>query len=249
MLVSSADPATGLTGRLAPVHILLAVQSLVVVLLSINRLSTLTSDYVASNQFLRWVDLNNMLVLPLISVLAFYLLKRQIEYDAPARGGGWHLVLNLAFIAGVYILAASYGNHEVTNYLHARFCMGGDADTTLCRIIIFNDDDFSHWVFFTGFVLINGALMLLQTLFPYRPYRGRLTPGDVVLLIVNGLFIAVAVFANLAFETIGLDLYVVLLLAVLAVGLLWRRGAQPLLIYYAAAYSVGFLATGLFSAM
>ena len=49
------------------IHLLLGGQSLIIVLLSINRLSTLTLGYVHPNEFLRWVDLNNMLVLPLIA--------------------------------------------------------------------------------------------------------------------------------------------------------------------------------------
>src|SRR5258708_3369651 len=77
------------------VHIFLTIQSVVIVLLSINRLSTLTLGYVATNQFLRWVDLNNMLVLPLISLSAFYLLKKHLEYDNAAREGFWHRTLGL----------------------------------------------------------------------------------------------------------------------------------------------------------
>ena len=57
------------------IHSLLAVQSVVAILVSINRLGTWTLGYVLPNQFLRWVDFNNMLVLPLISLVAFYLLK------------------------------------------------------------------------------------------------------------------------------------------------------------------------------
>ena len=63
---------------LRPMHTLLAVQSLVVVFVSVNRLSALTLGYVAPNQFLRWVDLINMLPLPLLSLAAFYLLKKQL---------------------------------------------------------------------------------------------------------------------------------------------------------------------------
>jgi hypothetical protein len=39
-------------------HLLLGIQSLVIVLLSINRLSSLALGYVAGNEFLRWMDLN-----------------------------------------------------------------------------------------------------------------------------------------------------------------------------------------------
>jgi hypothetical protein len=233
-------PTTEHTGvRLSIIHGLLGVQTLVVILVSINRRSTLTLSYVAPNEFLRWVDFNNMVVLPLISVVAFYLLKKHLETGARIISGRAHLALNLAFIVGIYLLAASYGNHEVTNYLHSRFCLD-DANSDLCRIVIFNDDEFSHWLFFIGFVMMNAMLMFLQVGFPHQT---SLNNTDKALLILNGLFIGLGIFANLAFEVIGLDLYVVALLAVIAVYLLWRRGAQPLLIYYTTAYVFGLAAT------
>lgn len=232
-------PITKMGVRLNTIHWLLGVQSVIIILLSINRRSTLTLGYVAPNEFLRWVDFNNMLVLPLLSVVAFYLLKKHIESGERVISARAHLALNLVFIIGVYLLAASYGDHEVTNYLHVRFC-ADDTNSDLCRIVIFNDDEFSHWVFFIGFVMMNAMLMFLQVAFPHK---GSLSAADKVLLILNGLFIGLGIFANLAFEVIGLDLYVVALLAVIAVYLLWRRGGQPLLIYYTTAYVLGLVAT------
>jgi len=227
------------------IHILLGVQSLVAVLVSLNRLGTWTLGYVLPNEFLRWVDFNNMLVLPLISLVAFYLLKKSLEYDSTEREAASHRTLNLVFLIGVYLLGASYGDHEVTNYLHTRFC-ADDPASDLCRIVIFNDDEFSHWVFFTGFVLVNAALLLLQTVFPQRE---SISGGDVALLVLNALFLGAGIFANLAFEVIGLDLYVVALLAVLSIYLLWRRGRQPLFVYYTAAYTLGLVATILVKAI
>ena len=217
------------------IHLLLGVQSLVAVLVSINRLSTWTLGYVLPNEFLRWVNFNNMLVLPLISVTAFYLLKKTIEYDSPRRESKPHIAWNLVFIAGLYLLGVSYGDHEVTNYLHQRFC---ETDTTsdLCRIIIFNDDEFSHWVFFTGFVMVNAAILFIQDLFP-RPEK--IANADFALLALNALFLGAGVFANLGFEEIGLDLYVVAVLALVSALLLWRRGRQPMFVYYAIAYWLG----------
>ena len=227
------------------IHSLLAVQSVVAILVSINRLGTWTLGYVLPNEFLRWVDLNNMLVLPLMSLVAFYLLKKTIEYDSPAREGRTHLTLNLIFIVGLYFLGASYGDHEVTNYLHTRFCLQ-DTTSDLCRIVIFNDDEFSHWVFFTGFVMVNAALLFLQMVFPYRE---RVTNADTALLMGNAIFLAAGIFANLGFEEIGLDLYVVALLAILSLYLLWKRGRQPLFIYYTAAYWLGLIASIIAQAM
>lgn len=227
-----------ISSSLSPVHLLLAVQSLDVLLVSINRLGSLTQGYVAPNEFLRWVDFHNMLTLPLISLVAFFLLKKQLEKNPAATRRG-HLALDLAFLVGVYLLGASYGDHEVTNYLHARFCPSAGGGF-LCQIIVFNDDSFSHWLFFTGFVLVNASLLLLQAA---RPFRARLSALDGVFLILNGLFIGAGIFANLAFETIGLDLYVVAILAFLSIGLIWRRGVQPLFLYYSTAYSLGLVAT------
>ena len=227
------------------IHALLAVQSLVAILVSVNRLGTWTLGYVLPNEFLRWVDFNNMLVLPLISLAAFYLLKKTIEYDSPAREGRRHIAWNLVFIVGLYFLGASYGDHEVTNYLHTRFCLE-DTTSDLCRIVIFNDDEFSHWVFFTGFVMVNAALLFMQNLFPHT---GQLTGLDIVLLIFNALFLGAGILANLGFEEIGLDLYVVAVLALLSAYLLWRRGRQPLFVYYTAAYWLGLVASLVAQAM
>jgi hypothetical protein len=219
------------------IHALLGVQSLVAILVSINRLGTWTLGYVLPNEFLRWVDFNNMLVLPLISVVASYLLKKTLEYDSPQREGQAHVAWNVIFIVGLYLLAASYGNHEVTNYLHQRFC-GTDQASDLCRIIVFNDDEFSHWVFFTGFVMVNAAILFLQNLFPYQD---KITKVDYALLALNALFLGAGVFANLGFEEVGLDLYVVALLALISAYLLLRRGRQPLFVYYTIAYWLGLI--------
>jgi hypothetical protein len=219
------------------IHILLGIQSLVAVLVSINRLGTWTLGYVLPNEFLRWVDFNNMLVLPLISVIASYLLKKTLEYDAPQRDGKAHIAWNLVFILGLYLLAASYGDHEVTNYLHQRFCTP-DTASDLCRIVIFNDDEFSHWIFFAGFVMVNIAILFIQNIFPHQE---DITKTDITLLALNALFLGAGVFANLGFEEIGLDLYVVAFLAFVSVYLLWRRGRQPMFIYYTITYWLGLI--------
>jgi hypothetical protein len=227
---------------LKTIHWLLGVQTMVILLGSLNRLGSWTLGYVAANEFLRWVDLHNMLTLPLISVTAFYLLKKQIEQNELSSSQRIHLLLNLTFIVGLYLFAASYGSHETTNYLHTRFCPDGAA-SDLCRIVIFNDDEFSHWIFFAGFALLNGVLMLLQVVFPWP---GKVSGRDTAVLTLNAFFVALGIFANLGFEEIRLDLVVVLGLAILSGWLLWRNGRQPLLVYYTVAYGVGLAMTAVY---
>lgn len=216
------------------IHLLLGIQSLLAIFVSINRLTDWFTGYVLPNEFLRWVDLNNILV-ALFSLVTGYLLKKTIEYNSPAREGRAHTAWNLVFIVGVFVTAVSYGFHELANYLHFRFCLE-DTTSDLCRIVIFNDDEFSHWLFFAGFVMVNAAILFLQNIFPQH---GEVRGGDVALLLVNSLFLGLGVMANLGFEEVGLDLYIVALLAIIATVLLWRRGKQPMFIYYTSAYWLG----------
>lgn len=88
--------------------------------------------------------------------------------------------------------------------------------------------------------MVNTALLFLQNVFPHR---GPLTGADTGLLMFNALFLGAGIFANLGFEEIGLDLYVVALLAILSAYLLWKRGKQPLFIYYTTAYMLGLIAS------
>jgi hypothetical protein len=222
-------------------HLLLSIQSGIIVLLSINRLSDATTRFVADNEFLRWVDLDN-LILAGATLITSYLLIRHLEYDTPRRDGTAHRALGLAFLVGVCLYAASYGNHEVTNYLNVRFCgetigVGSPA----CEIIAYHDDQFSHFLFFAGFTIINVAIMLTQVVFPDdRPSRA----ADTALLTVNALVVGAGIIANLGFEEIGVDLYVVAAVAILAVILLVRQPAQPLLRYYTIAFVVGLAGAG-----
>lgn len=216
------------------IHLLLGIQSGLAIFVSFNRLTDWFTGFVLPNEFLRWVDLNNILV-ALISLVAIYLLKKAIEYNSPMREGSVHTAWNLVFMVGVFLTAVSYGAHEVTNYLHVRFCLD-DPSSDLCRIIIFNDDEFSHWLFFAGFIMVNTAILYLQNVFPHRE---ALKASDIGLLLLNSVFLGLGVMANLGFEEIGLDLYVVAALALMSTYLLWMRGRQPMFVYYTAAYWLG----------
>jgi len=169
--------------------------------------------------------------------VALVLVKRLIERDAGRAPAGAVAALDVVFAVGVYLLAAGYGAHEVTNYLHVRFC--ADDANRLCEIVAFNDDEFSHWVFFAGFVTINVVLLALEALTPQRAVGVR----DRALLVANALAVAAAIFANLALEETGADLPIIGAVALLAVALLVRRGVQPLALYYAARYGLGLVAS------
>jgi hypothetical protein len=218
--------------------LLLGAQSLLLVLTSVNRLSDLATAPLLPNEALRGVELVNLLVLPPVSALGWYLVLEHVI----ARGVDRRLRrrLRLAFAVALYLFALSYGMHEPANYLSERFCQGAGGDG-LCAAIAYQDDELSHLFFFAGFAGIQAVLLIAQT-----AVAGATTARggrERVLLLGNAGLLAAAIVANLAFEEIGLDLAVIALLAGAASWLLRRHGPAPLLLYFAAANVAGLVVT------
>jgi hypothetical protein len=89
------------------IHVLLTGLSLVIVALSVNRLSGLTENRLEPHGFLRWLDFNAMLPIPIASVVLYYLLKKDIEVSGEAPTTRLLRVLNVGFLVGIYLLGAS----------------------------------------------------------------------------------------------------------------------------------------------
>jgi hypothetical protein len=224
-----------MTTSLRRVHLLLAVQSLLLVLASVNRLWDATDVELLPHGALRLVDVLNLLVLAPASVLAFYLLLEHLLDGTAVRT---RRALRLGFLAATYLFAASYGMHEAADYLNARFC---PSDESLCGIVGYQDDELSHLLFFAGFAGIAATLLVAQAAAP----ASAGTTTDRVLVLANAALVAAAIVANLGFEEIGVDLFVVAAVALLALVLWLRRGPRPLILYYASAYTVGLVVTAL----
>ena len=231
------------------IHIILTGLSLTIILLSINRLTSLTQGYLQPYEFLRWLDFNAMLPIPILSVLLYYLLRREIMYESTFYKRKLYLIFALLFVSGVYFFGAGSGDHEVTNYLNFRFCEGVESNSTqsssiLCNIIDYNDNKFSHYVYYLGFVLLNVSLMLLEHFYPRKT---RVLNKDLILIALNSVFIALGIFANLAFEEAFIDLIVFSSVMVLSIYLLLftkrRKRELPITFYFAASYTLGIIST------
>jgi len=218
--------------------------SVVILLLSLNRLTSLTSSYLEPHEFLRWLDFNAMIPIPLASILLYYLLLREVVGESSFVKTKTYIILFLIFISGIYLFGTSSGTHEVTNYLNTRFCDRGRVSSTLCNIIKYNDDEFSHIVYYLGFILINITLMVTEFNIPRKDGMNKKYKLGVL---ANAIFIGLGIFANLAFEEIGIDLYFFGSMMALSLYLLSRRGwkiaQHPTLFYFAISYSLGVLGT------
>src|SRR3989344_1736881 len=225
-------------------HILLTGLSATIVALSINRLTPITQQYLQPFDYLRLMDFLAMIPIPLASVLLYYFLKENIMKNGKAARITHLAVFNLLLITGIYLFAAGSGTHEVTNYLNIRFCDSGESATTICRIIAYNDDEFSHYVYYAGFILLNIALMAYEYSYPrIKRIRGI----DIAGIFANSFIIGLGIFANLAFEEIGIDLYIFGAVMLLAIWLLFK-GKQPATylpatMYFAMSYALGVTGT------
>ena len=247
-------PALAAPRTLRPIHLLLTFQTALLILGSLNRLTGWTLDPVPGLPGTRWRELLNLLVLPLLGLLAAHLVmrflatadERRLDADRDKERGlpvssiqhpaspRRDLAAQLLFLAGAYFTGIGYGVHEIANYLHGMLGLPRE----LRHIVAFQDDGFSHWIFFGGFMLVNGAVLACQAV---HPWAGVYRPRDRALLAANGLAIAAGIVANLAFQRLGLDLFVILAMALQTLILRLRAGPQPLFFYYATGFLPGLL--------
>lgn len=227
-------------------HWLLTGLSITILLLSINRLTSFTLSYLQPYDFLRWLDFNAMIPIPLLSILLYYFLLRDTVRDYAFKKTALYSFLFVMFITGVYLFGASSGDHEVTNYLNARFCDAGVVKSTLCNIISYNDDEFSHIIYYLGFVFMNLVLLFME----YNvPRQKGMAKKDYIFVSANALFIGLGVFANLAFEEIGIDLYVFGFLMLVSLWILFAKkivSKLPITYYFAFSYTVGVVGTSIY---
>lgn len=226
------------------IHWILTGLSFSIILLSLNRLTAVTQIYLQPYDYLRLMDFLAMIPIPLFSCLLYFLLKKEVVTGGKFVKTSLYTFLELILITGIFLFAAGSGDHEVTNYLSTRFCDRGETVSTLCNIIRYNDDEFSHYVYYAGFILMNVALMVME----YKSHRVKpIQPRDLFLILPNALIIALGIFANLAFEEIGIDLYVFGFVMILSLIFLWKtkNGIHqlPVTFYFALSYVIGVTST------
>lgn len=217
-------------------HVLLGVQSLLLILATVNRLWSATDVEVLQGS-LRVVDVVNLLVLAPATALVLYLLLEHVLGEVPGRA---RRALRVAFVAALYLFALSYGMHEPADFIHARFC-GGREVSALCRAVAYHDDGLSHGLFFAGLAGIDAVLLLAQAATTTMGVVVR--ARDLALVLANASVVAAAIVANLGFEAIGLDLVMVAGVAGLSLFLLRRSGGRALIAYFAWAYLAGLAGT------
>jgi hypothetical protein len=224
-------------------HVLFSLNSLVVVLVSIERFSFTTHVLLQPYQFLRLHEAIQIVVLILATaILPFFLFKEVTgDFSLLVKGKQSSMVVGVAFIAGIYFYASGNAFHELASFLLNQYCDGSRVSGPLCEGLFFNDYYTGNVLYFIGAFLFTLALILLEVSLP----RLLMTKRDIWLLVPNCVISALAIVAYAGFDRVLVGLAYSLFTTAVVVGLLlrYRKEARylPVTMYTALTYVLGTL--------
>nr|WP_296071109.1 hypothetical protein [uncultured Actinoplanes sp.] len=203
------------------------VNSLLVVLVTVERTTPITRVVLQPHAFLSLHQLVQTCVLILASVVTLY-------WTFHAVSGPRHRWLSIIFVAGTYLYGAGEGLHELASYLLQSRCGG-----SLCDSLFVDDFYTGNILFFVGAFLMTASLLIAERLQPSSTFGRR----DVALLSVNAVVFAATVVAYAAFDTVlvGLVFALVTMVFSLAMAIPVRREPlrHPVTLYTVITYTVG----------
>jgi len=224
-------------------HILFSLNSLVVVLVSIERFSFTTHVLLQPYQFLRLHEAIQIAVLILATtIIPFFLLKAVTgNFSLLAEDKRRRVFLATVFIAGLYFYASGNAFHELASSLFNQYCDVSHISGNLCEGLFFNDYYTGNILYFVGAFLFTLALILLEVSQP----RILMTKRDMWLLVPNALIYALAIVAYAGFDRVLVGLAYSLVTGLVVVGILvkYRKEVRylPVTSYTALTYVIGTL--------
>jgi hypothetical protein len=224
-------------------HILFSLNSLVVVLVSIERFSFTTRVLLQPYQFLRLHEAIQIVVLILATVIIPFFLFKEVtgDFSLLTKGNKRSILLGVAFIVGIYFYASGNAFHELASFLFNQYCDVNKVTGQLCGSLFFNDYYTGNVLYFVGAFLFTFALILLEISQP----RILMTKRDMWLLVPNYLIYALAIVAYAGFDRVLVGLIYSLLTTLVVVGIvfIYRKEVRylPLTAYTALTYTIGTL--------
>ncbi len=224
-------------------HFLFSLNSLVVVLVSIERFSFTTHILLQPYQFLRLHEAVQITVLILATaIIPFFLLKEVTDnFSLLTKGKKSNLFLGVLFLAGIYLYASGNAFHELASFTLNQYCNVSTLSSPLCQGLFFNDYYTGNVLYFVGAFLFTIALILLEVAQPHL----EMTRRDIWLLLPNCLIYALAIVAYAGFDRVLVGLVDSLCTTIVVVGILLinRKVVRrlPLTNYTALTYLIGTL--------
>lgn len=225
--------------KIHKVNLLLTLSSLSVILVTIERFSFTTRILLQPYSFLRLHELFQMAVLILFTTLIPFFLLREVSANFEELKTKRGIVLGTLFIAGVYFYATGNGLHELASFQFNTFCNVKHFSGTLCSGMFFNDFYTGNILYFIGAALMNIVLVIIERIRPNEDFKKK----DLILLIINSLVYAFAIFAYAAFDRVlvGLVYSIIMMIAVGAFFLTRKKNTLtiPVTTSFMIAYIIG----------
>jgi hypothetical protein len=209
-----------------------------VVLVTIERFSFTTKILLPPDNFLRLHEVFQIVTLILFTVLIHFFVLKEVTgnfKDLQTKRGFW---LTTIFIIGIYLYATGNGVHELGSFIFNSYCPLFNFTSAVCKSAFINDYYFGNGLYFVGAYLMTIPLILFE-----RRHPSSLDRRNLIILFINSLVYALAIFAYAAFDrvAVGLIFSVITLVSVL---ILLRTAERkytqiPFTLYTAIAYGVG----------
>ncbi|MCC6616067.1 MAG: hypothetical protein IT320_21535 [Anaerolineae bacterium] len=220
-------------------HILLTLSSLTVVLVSIERFSPTTQILLQPDDFLRLHELVQMTTLILFTVIIPAFVLQHLTDNFSLLRSRTGAALGLLFLVGVYFYATGNGLHEVASFLFNQYCPPEDFDSAICKSLFIDDYYAGNILYFIGAWAFTVPLLIFEQMRPHD----RMSGTDIVLVVINGLFFALAVVAYAGFDRVlvGFVFSAIMLITAVVLFVLARRSYRtlPYTFYTIFVYALG----------
>lgn len=220
-------------------HILLTLTSLNVILVSIERFSPTTDILLQPDDFLRLHELLQMTTLILFTVIIPAFVLQYLTDDFALLGSRNGAALGLMFLIGVYFYATGNGVHEVASFLFNQYCPTEDFEAAVCKSAYINDYYVGNILYFIGAWAFTVPLLIFEQMRP----RDRMSRNDIILIVVNAIFFALAIIAYAGFDRVlvGFVFSVIMLITVVFLFLRANRDYRtlPYTFYTILVYAMG----------
>jgi hypothetical protein len=217
----------------------LTLASISVLLVTVERFSPTTKIILQPYSFLRLHEVVQMVLIILSTVLIPFMIFLELSQKESTRKGNQGVILSLIFITGVYFYSTGNGVHEVASYIYNSFCDITVIGTGFCGSSFFNDYYFGNILYFFGAYLLTVALILLER----NNIPTELDRKNWVILLVNSVVFAFAIFAYSAFDRVlvGLiySLFITFTILLLLITSNKRYNQLPYTTYALITYALG----------
>lgn len=179
-------------------NLLFTLSSLNVLLVTIERFSFTTKIVLPPFDFLRLHEVVQMLVIILFTVILPFLLLKEVSGNFELLKNKKGSILALVFVIGVYFYSTGNGVHELASFLFNNYCDIKNFTGNLCGGFFFNDFYFGNILYFVGGLLMNIPFLVFERMKQYSDFNKNQT----LILTVNALIYALAIFAYDAFDRV-----------------------------------------------